>query len=68
MADKTSLNEKLSDLVGSASYNINNKINLNYNFSIDQNYQELNYNEFGAKINYGVADFNFNYLQEKTYR
>ena len=48
---------KLSDLVGSASYNINDKIKLNYNFSVDQNYQELNYNEFGAKLNY-VVDFN----------
>ncbi len=67
MADKTSLNEKLSDLVGSASYNINDKIKLNYNFSVDQNYQELNYNELGAKLNYGVADFNFNYLQENKH-
>ena len=37
MASKTSLDEKLSDLVGSSSYNINDHINLNYNFSVDQN-------------------------------
>ena len=29
------MNEKLSDLVGSATMGINNKYNINYNFSID---------------------------------
>ena len=43
----TSMDEKLSDLVGSAEYKINNNFSLNYNFSIDQNYNEINYNEFG---------------------
>ena len=36
MASKTSLDEKLSDIVGSAKYNISERINLDYNFSIDQ--------------------------------
>ena len=38
MSDKSSLNEKLSDLVGSSSFNITENLNLNYNFSVDQNY------------------------------
>ena len=37
MADKTSLNEKLSDLVGSARVKFNENISFNYNFSVDQN-------------------------------
>ena len=45
MADRTSLNEKLSDLVGSSSYTVNENFKLNYNFSIDQNYNDVNYNE-----------------------
>ena len=45
MPDKTSLNEKLSDLVGSVSYKLNNNFKLNYNFSVDQNYNDINYSE-----------------------
>ncbi len=67
MADITSLNEKLSDLVGSIGYSVNDKFKLNYNFSLDQNYQDLNYNEVATKIDYGTLNFNFNYLQEKKH-
>ena len=41
MHSKTSLDEKLSDLVGSAKLAINDKIDINYNFSLDQNYSDL---------------------------
>jgi LPS-assembly protein len=64
MADKTSLNEKLSDLVGSSSYNLSENFKLNYDFSIDQNYNSLNYSELGAKYNYGALNINFDYLYE----
>ena len=37
--------------MGKASYNINEKIKLNYEFAVDQNYQEFNYSDFGANIN-----------------
>ena len=67
MPDKTSLNEKVSDLVGSASFDINKNINLNYNFSLDQNYNDLNYNEIGTKIDLGIINFDFDYLQEKKH-
>ena len=36
MPDESSLNEKLSDLVGSSSYKLNNNFSLNYDFSLDQ--------------------------------
>ena len=49
MASKTSLDEKISDSVGKSSYKINNNMTLNYNFSVDQNYNELNYSEIGTK-------------------
>ena len=39
MADITSLNEKLSDLVGSSKYKVNENFDIKYDFSIDQNYQ-----------------------------
>ena len=64
MASKSSLDEKLSDLVGSAKYKLNDNFSLNYNFSADQNYKEFNYNEFGATINFNSLNFDFNYLHE----
>ncbi|MDC0530117.1 LptA/OstA family protein [Pelagibacteraceae bacterium] len=66
MNSTTSLDEKLSDLVGSVNYK-KNKINLNYNFALDQNYKDLNYNDVGTSMNFGPIDFDFNYLQEKKH-
>ena len=47
MSSESSLDEKLSDFVGSANFNASDKIKLNYNFALDQNYKELNYNDMG---------------------
>ena len=67
MHSKTGLDEKLSDLVGSANYKINDRISLNYNFALDQNYSELNYNEVGTEINLNNLKIDFDYLQEKKH-
>ena len=67
MPDKSSLNEKTSDLVGSANIKLRNNFSINYEFALDQNYQDLNFNEFGANMNFGPIDFDFNYLQEKKH-
>ena len=67
MPSESSLDEKLSDLVGEANLNFNNKFNLNYNFAVDQNYKELNYNDLGARMNFGALNIDFNYLQEKNH-
>ena len=64
MASETSLDEKLSDLVGSIKYEFSDKLNFNYNFAIDQNYSDLNYNELGTSINLNPLKINFNYLHE----
>jgi len=64
MSSKSSLDEKLSDLVASASYRLNNKITLNYDFALDQNYSEMNYNDIGFTYNNNNLKFDFNYLQE----
>ena len=42
------VDEKLSDLVGFTNLVFNNKFKLNYNFAIDQNYQDFNYSEVGT--------------------
>ena len=49
MSSESSMDEKLSDLVGSMSYSSDSgKTSLAYNFNVDQNYKELNYNELSA--------------------
>ncbi len=63
----TSLDQRFSDVVGQAKYNIDNKLNLNYNFSLDQNYKRFNYNEVGAGFTLDKAKFNLSYLQEKNH-
>ena len=63
----TSLDQHFSDIVGETKYNINSKLNLNYNFSIDQGYKNFNYNELGADLKFDKAKFNLNYLQEKNH-
>ena len=63
----TSLDQRFSDIVGESTYNINEKINLNYNFSLDQSYKNFNYNEIGADFIFENVKFNLNYLQEKNH-
>jgi LPS-assembly protein len=63
----TSLEQRFSDIVGVAKYNINNKVNLNYNFSIDQSYKNFNSNEVGADFEFDKTKFNLRYLQEKNH-
>lgn len=67
MASITSLDEKLSDLVGSASYDINENFSLRYNFSVDQSYKDVNYNEFGTTLNFDPVQFDFKYLHEDNH-
>ena len=67
MPSSTSLDKKLSDVVGSSTLKFNDNMNLLYNFKLDQNYKELNYNEMGAQLNFNPVKFDINYLQEKKH-
>jgi LPS-assembly protein len=40
---------------------------LQYNFSLDQNYTDFNYNEIASTLNFNTLNVNFNYLQEKNH-
>ena len=67
MSDISSLNEKLSDLVGNGGYNFNNNFKLNYSFALDQNYNDFNYHELGTAYNNGPLNINFDYLRESKH-
>lgn len=64
ISTKTSLDEKLSDLVGSTYFSLNENFNFSHSFAIDQNYKELNYNDFGSNVKIGNIDIDFNYIEE----
>ena len=67
MPSSSSLDEKLSDVIGKSELKLNDNIEVNYNFALDQNYKDLNYNEVGTKFNFDPIKFKFSYLQEKEH-
>jgi LPS-assembly protein len=62
----TSLDQKFSDFVGESKLSLNN-VNLKYNFAVDQNYRDLNYNEVSADLILNKTKFNIGYLEEKNH-
>ena len=67
ISSRTSLEQRFSDVVGVVDYKINDKMDLSYNFSIDQNYKDLNYNEIRSDFKFDDTKFNISYLQEKKH-
>ena len=54
-------------MVGTSSLKINDNLSLKYNFSLDNNYEDLNYNEVETALSYNNLEFNLGYLQEKKH-
>jgi LPS-assembly protein len=67
MPGNTGLQKKFSDLVGTSNLKINDNLSVKYNFSLDQNYNDLNYNEVVSTLNFDKLKLDFNYLQEKKH-
>ena len=61
---KTSLNQKSSNLFGSISNNLSENININYNFAIDNNFDELVYNDINATLSLTNFKSTFNFVKE----
>ena len=64
---RSSLNDQTSDIVGKGSIKLNDNLNLKNEFSIDQNLNEINYNEFGANLISENVNFNLKYLEENNH-
>ena len=67
MSSISSLDEKISDLVGESSLKVNENLKLNYNFLIDQNYQDFNYNEISTEVDFDVFNIELNYIEERKH-
>ena len=64
---KSSLDQKISDVVGKINYNFSEIGKINYKFSVDHNFNDLNYNEISTELNFGKVQFNLDYLEENNH-
>ncbi len=67
LPSKSSLDQKMSDVVGKINYNFSEIGNIDYKFSIDHNLTDFNYNEIGAELNFGKIQFNLDYLEQQSH-
>jgi len=68
MPSKSSLDQKMSDVVGKINYNFSEIGSIDYKFSVDHNLNDINYNEVSSKLNFGKIQFNIDYLEEQNHR
>ena len=64
---KSSLDQKMSDVVGEIKYNFSEIGNIDYKFSVDHNLKDLNYNEVATELNFGAVQFNLEYLEQQNH-
>ena len=67
MPSRSSLDQKVSDLVGKASIKFSENFSINNEFSVDQNLNDINYNDLKASFLLGNAKFNVGYLEENNH-
>ena len=61
----TSLNKKNSNLFGNIKTRFSELIDFEYNFVVDNNYEELVYNEFNTNLNIGNLETEFSFIKER---
>ena len=67
MPKQSSLNQKTSELIGDFGLNINEFNRINYKFSLANNYNSLNYNEFSGIFKVNNIVTNFEYIEENNH-
>ena len=64
---KSSLDQKMSDIVGELNYNFLKVGSINYKFSVDHNINDINYSEISSNFDFGKVGFNLDYLEEQNH-
>ena len=67
LPSKSSLDQRMSDVVGEINYNFSQIGKIDYKFSIDHNLNDFNYNEISTSLNFGKVSFNLDYLEEQNH-
>ena len=67
LPSKSSLDQKMSDVVGEINYNFSEIGKIGYKFSLDHNLNDLNSNEVSTKLDFGKLTFNLDYLEQQNH-
>ena len=67
MPSKSTLNEKMSDIIGETSLNLNENIKISNSFLLDQNLEKFNKNQIDLGIVYPKTNFNLSFLEENKH-
>jgi LPS-assembly protein len=59
----SSLNSKSSNIFGTTKYSFSENVMLDYNFSLDNNLKNLEYNNLGVKFAYNLLTTKFNFVE-----
>ena len=65
MADTTGLDNRFSNVVGNFNHKRGENFSFNYNYSLDQNLKETNFNEISMDYVNNNFNFNINFLEEE---
>ena len=64
---KSSLDQKVSDLVGEAFVRVSDNLTLKSEFNLDNNIKDMNYQDLQANLILGNTNFNLKYLEEDNH-
>jgi len=67
MPSQSSLNQKSSDVVGKINYNFSEIGKIDYQFALDHNLNDFNYNDVSTILNFGKVKFNIDYLEQQKH-
>ena len=65
MPDTLSLDNRFSNVVGNLNHKKGDNFSFNYNYSIDQNLKETNFNEVSMDYVNNNLNFNITYFEEE---
>ena len=67
MPTQSSLEKKMSDIVGSLDYYFDSEKKIGYKFNLDNNLDTINSHDVSGKFDFGKISFNFDYLEQNNH-
>ena len=67
LPSQSSLDQKSSDVVGKFNYNFSKIGKIDYQFALDHNLNDFNYNDISTILNFGKIQFNLDYLEQQKH-
>ena len=67
LPSQSTLDQKSSDVVGKFNYNFSKIGKIDYQFALDHNLNDFNYNDVSTILNFGKIQFNLDYLEQQKH-